>query len=78
MDFPGDSVVKNRPSNVGDVGSIPGRRTKIPHAAGQISSRATTIELAWLNENLRAANYRAHEPWSPLAATRERKPIGHN
>ena len=24
MDFPGDSVVKNPPANVGDVGSVPG------------------------------------------------------
>lgn len=31
-DFPGDPMVKILPSNVGDVGSIPGPRTKIPHA----------------------------------------------
>ena len=33
-DFPGDPVVKNLPSSVGDVGSVPGWGTKIPHAAG--------------------------------------------
>ena len=33
-DFPGGPVVKNLPSNAGDTGSIPGRGTKIPHAAG--------------------------------------------
>ena len=43
-DFPGGPVVKNPPCNAGDVGSIPGRRTKIPHAAGQLSLRATTTE----------------------------------
>ena len=31
-DFPGDPVVKNSPSNAEDVGLIPGRGTKIPHA----------------------------------------------
>ena len=33
-DFPGDPMVKILPSNVGDVGSIPGPRTKIPQALG--------------------------------------------
>ena len=39
-------MVKNPPSNAGDVGSIPGERTKIPYAAGQLSPRATTTEPA--------------------------------
>ena len=43
-DFPGSPVVKNLPSNTGDSGSIPGRGTKIPHAAGQLRPRATTTE----------------------------------
>ena len=30
-------MVKNPPSNAGDAGSIPGRGTKIPHPAGQLS-----------------------------------------
>ena len=30
-------MVKNTPSNAGDVGSLPGRGTKIPHNAGQLS-----------------------------------------
>ena len=41
LELPG---VKNPPSNAGDVGSILGRGTKIPHAAGQLSPRATTRE----------------------------------
>ena len=49
-DSPGGPVVKNPPSNVGDAGSIPGPGTKIPHATGQISPCATTIELSRLNE----------------------------
>ena len=36
-DFPGGPVVKTPPSNAGEVGSIPGRGTKIPHAVGQLS-----------------------------------------
>ena len=40
-DFSGDSVVNNPPSNAGDVGSIPVQGTKISHAVGQLSLRAT-------------------------------------
>ena len=43
-DFPGGPVVKNPPSNAGDTGSIPGQGTKIPHAEGQLSPRASTRE----------------------------------
>ena len=35
--FASGPVVKNLPSNAGDVGSIPGLGTKIPHAVGQLS-----------------------------------------
>ena len=31
-DFPGGTVIRNSPSNAGDMGSIPGQGTKIPHA----------------------------------------------
>ena len=48
-DFPGGPVVKNLPYNTGDASSIPGQGTKIPHAAGQLSPRGTTTELACLN-----------------------------
>ena len=36
-DFPGGPVVKNLPSNAGDVGSIPGWGAKILHVVGQPS-----------------------------------------
>ena len=39
-DFPGGPVVKNPPSNIRDVKSIPDRGTKIPHATGQLDPRA--------------------------------------
>ena len=43
-DFPGGPVVKNLPSNAGDVGLIPGWGTKIPRASGLQSPRASTRE----------------------------------
>ena len=42
-------MVKNPPSSAGDVGSIPGWGTRIPHAAGQLGPHATTAELACHN-----------------------------
>ena len=35
-DFLGGPVAKNLPSNAGDMGSIPGQRTKTPRAPGQL------------------------------------------
>ena len=49
-DFPRCPLVKNPPSNAGDVGSIPGQGTKILHATGQLSPHVTTTELTYLNE----------------------------
>ena len=66
-DFPGGPVVKNPPSNAGDTGLIPGQGTKIPHAMGQLSPHATTIELASLNE--RAGVLQTTEPTHPGART---------
>ena len=43
-DFPGAPVAENLPCNAGDMGSIPGGGTKIPHATGQLSPCATTTE----------------------------------
>ena len=41
--FPGGSVDKHMPTNVGDISSIPGWR-KLPRAMEQLSPRATTTE----------------------------------
>ena len=46
-------MVKNAPSNAGDGGSIPSQWTKVPHAVGQLTPRATTTELVHLNERAR-------------------------
>ena len=43
-DFHSGPVVKNPPSHAGDAGLIPGRGTKIPHAAGQLSPCTATTE----------------------------------
>ena len=40
QDFPGGPVEESV-FNARDASSIPGQRTKIPHAAGQLSPRAT-------------------------------------
>ena len=37
-------MVNNPPSNAGDMGSIPGWGTRIPHATGQLSSAVTARE----------------------------------
>ena len=37
-------MVKDLPSNAGEMGSVPGQETKIPHAMGQISLHAGTTE----------------------------------
>ena len=39
--FPGGPVVKIPLCNAGDVGTIPGQGTKMPHAAGQLSQCAS-------------------------------------
>ena len=72
-DFPGGPVVKNPPSNAGDVGSIPGRGTKSPHAPEQLSPHATSTEPM-------CHNYRAHMPQlkRSLHATTREKPACHD
>ena len=86
--FPGGPVVKNPSSNAGDAGLIPGQGTKIPHAAGQLSPRATTIELTHLNERVRMPQTTeptcpgAHAPQlqreNPHTTTREKPARRHN
>ena len=46
-DSPGGPVLKNPPCNAGDKGLIPDQGTKIPRAVEQLSSSATTTELAY-------------------------------
>ena len=51
-------MVKNLPCNAGDSGSIPGWRTKIPHATGQLCPCATTREAVPCNERSRVPQLR--------------------
>ena len=44
ISFPGGWVVKNPPSNTGDVSLTPGQRTKIPHTMEQLNPSAATTE----------------------------------
>ena len=55
-DLPGGPVVKNLPCDARDAGSVVGQGTKIPHAAGRLSSCAT---------------YCVCMLWSPRVTTRE-------
>ena len=41
-DFPGGPVVRNPPARTGDMGSIPGWGTKIPHVMEQLSPMCLT------------------------------------
>ena len=41
-DFPRGPLVKNPPGNAGDLSSVPGLGTRIPHAARQLSPHTTT------------------------------------
>ena len=52
-DFPGGPVIQNPPCNAGDMNSIPGQGTRIPHTARQLSPCARTTE---------SSPSRAHEP----------------
>ena len=52
--FPGGPVVKNSLGNAGDLGSIPGWGTKIPHALEQLSPCTTTTEHRHSGESPRA------------------------
>lgn len=51
LDFPGGIVAKNLPSNAGDLGSIMGQRTKIPHALEQLHLPATIRGSVCLNKD---------------------------
>ena len=55
--IPGGPMVKNLPANAGDTGSIPGQRTKISHAVGQLSPCAATTEPACLEPVLRKRSH---------------------
>ena len=73
--FPGDSVVKNPPSNAGDMGSVPGQGTKITHAVEQQPRRSphalTTESVLSRAEDKRSL--RAADPGWPRNKIKEGK-----
>ena len=64
-------MVKNPPCNAEDMGSTPDRKTKIPHAAEQLNSRATTAEPMHLS-------YTAHVPQLESLWAASKDPAWHN
>ena len=52
---PGDPLIKNLPSNAGDMGSMPGWGTKIPHVMWPLSPHAATREDCTLQRRPSAA-----------------------
>ena len=61
-DFLRGPVVTDPPEIAGDMGSIPGQGSKVPHTVGQLSPHCS--------------KYRAHTLWRPRTTTRE-KPEHH-
>ena len=49
-DFPGGPVIKNSPSNAGDVGSIPDKGTNILPAVGLLNLHAIMKNPKWCNQ----------------------------
>ena len=49
--FPDGPVVKNSPCKAGNMGFIPGGRTKIPNATEQLSPCSAMEDPAWCNED---------------------------
>ena len=60
--FPGSPVVRNVPSNAGDVGSIPGHRTNIPHASEQLNPCDATPEPTGCTKVLKRCNEDPRQP----------------
>ena len=72
--FSGGMVVKNSPSNAGELGSNLSGGTKIPHATGQLSLGTISTELACFRAHVPQLE-RPTEPachsWSLCATTKE-------
>ena len=73
-------MVKNPPSSAGDMGSIPGQRAKIPHAAGQLSPHTVARETRTPQQekpshNKKKANMHCSE--DPVQPKRSKKKKNH-
>ena len=72
--FLGDPVVGHLPSSAGDMGSIPGPETKIPHAQGQLSPCTTSTEPTGSKSHA-PQQVKASATRSPWTATRQEPPL---
>ena len=61
-DSPDGPGVKNLPCNAEDIGSVPGQRTKNPHAVERLSLHATTRESMHHLENPTSHNSDPMQP----------------
>ena len=83
--FPGGSVVKNPPAKAGDMDSIPGPGTKIPHVSEQLNLCTTTAK-ACMSQSPCSATNRSHHNKKPAYHTQraapahriQRKPVDRN
>ena len=71
-DFPGGPVVKNLSCNAGDLGSVLGPGTQIPHATEQLSLHSTATEPTRHNSRAHALQQKI-----PSDAT-QKDSTGHN
>ena len=62
-DFPGGPVVKNPPSNAGDMGTILGGGTKILHATGQLEPKPK-IKISILKNIMLSCAQSRVTPWT--------------
>ena len=74
LDFSGGPEVKNPPSKAGDMGSIPGGRTKSSHVPGQLSSCVQTRG-PW-HHNYEFTGYRARALRLEKACAPQQRPRG--
>ena len=70
-DFSGDPVVKNSPSNIGNVGLTSGHGTKVPHAVGHSKKKRTSKSscLHLLGEGWSSAGVISFRALFPLVET---------
>ena len=74
MGTSGGPVVKSLPWKGGDLGSIPGWGTKIPHAAGQLNLQILNY---WVHTP-QVLNYWVHTPQLESPCTAVKDPSWHN
>ena len=72
-DLSGIPVVKNLPCNAEDMGLVPGRRTKVPHATKKLSPGTATTQTACLPawSGTKAEEGQGNQLWDLIARPEE-------